>query len=195
MWLLVNSGLYDQHQTKRDNPRMKKQKSILSSAVFQSVLLCLILMTALSGCGYSLTGLQPSILGNGNKTIKFKGVENPTLYLWLPSDIRDLVRDEIGSRCMARWVDTGDADWEIKIIVHRFELSGHGYARSGASLLYDGNMTMSAELYNGKSNTVAWSSGPISKSQVYEVPDEQSAVRELSKDLVYQLVDRMRIEF
>lgn len=175
---------------------MKKQRIAPLHAGYRSaLLLCLIIMTALSGCGYSLTGLQPSILGNGNKTIKFKGVENPTLYLWLPSDIRNLVRDEIGSRCMARWVDTGDADWEIKIIVHRFELSGHGYARSGASLLYDGSMIMSAEVYNGKSNTVVWSSGPISKSQVYEVADEQSAVRELSKDLVYQLVDRMRIEF
>ena len=106
-----------------------------------------------------------------------------------------MVRDEIGSRCMARWVDTGDADWEIKVIVHRFELSGHGYSRSGASLLYEGTMIMSAEVYNGKSNTVVWSSGPIAKTQVYEVADEQSAVRELSKDLVYQLVDRMRIEF
>ena len=183
-------------QTKMDTPHMEKPKNSLLCALYRpAFLLCFIIVTTLSGCGYSLTGLQPSILGNGDKTIKFKGVENPTLYLWLPSEIRTLVRDEIGSRCMAKWVDTGDADWEIKIIVHRFELSGHGYARSGASLLYDGSMIMSAEVYNGKSNTVVWSSGPISKSQVYEVADEQAAIRELSKDLVYQLVDRMRIEF
>ena len=175
---------------------MEKQKMSLSRAIFRpAILVCLMVAAMLSGCGYSLSGLQPSILGNGDKTIKFKGVDNPTLYLWLPSDIRSMVRDEIGSRCMARWVDTGDADWEIKVIVHRFELSGHGYSRSGASLLYEGTMIMSAEVYNGKSNTVVWSSGPIAKTQVYEVADEQSAVRELSKDLVYQLVDRMRIEF
>lgn len=157
--------------------------------------LSLIFIILISGCGYSLTGKQASILGDGTKTIKFKGVDNPTLHLWLPSDIRDLTRDEIGSRCMARWIDEGEADWEIKIIISRFELSGHGYARSGASLLYSANMIMAAEIYSGKNNSVVWNSGSISKSQIYEVADEQTAVRELSKDLVQQLADRMRISF
>lgn len=157
--------------------------------------LSLLSIILIGGCGYSLTGKQSSILGDGTRTIKFMGVDNPTLHLWLPSDIRDLTRDEIGSRCMARWIDEGDADWEIKIIISRFELSGHGYARSGASLLYSANMIMSAEIYSGKNNSVVWSSGNISKSQIYEVADEQTAVRELSKDLVQQLADRMRISF
>ena len=60
---------------------MEKQKMSLSRAFFRPALfICLMVASILSGCGYSLSGLQPSILGNGDKTIKFKGVDNPTLY-------------------------------------------------------------------------------------------------------------------
>lgn len=154
-------------------------------------LLCLLQ----AGCGYKLASDEPSVLGSGEKTVKIKRVENPTLYPWLSPQIRTIVHDEVNYRKLGRWVDSGEADYELDVEVTRFRVSDHGYSREGTSVMYSASMTMIISVYDGSTNKLVWSSGRIDLSRVYDTDSAQAAALELSRELVRRGMDRMRFAF
>ena len=154
-------------------------------------LLCLLQ----AGCGYKLASDEPSVLGSGEKTVKIKRVENPTLYPWLSPQIRTIVHDEVNYRKLGRWVDSGEADYELDVEVTRFRVSDHGYSREGTSVMYSASMTMIISVYDGSTNKLVWSSGRIDLSRVYDTDGAQAAAQELSRELVRRGMDRMRFAF
>ena len=155
------------------------------------VLACLFL----ASCGYKLASEEPSVLGNGEKTLKVKRIENPTLYPWLSYQMRTVLHDEINYRQLAKWVDSGEADYEIEIVVKRFNLQDHGYVSTGSSVMYSASMTMQMRLYDGSTNKQVWNSGDISYSRVYDTDNAQAATEELSRELIFRCLDRMRFVF
>ncbi|MDR2799799.1 MAG: hypothetical protein LBB52_00850, partial [Desulfovibrio sp.] len=94
-----------------------KAKAARESGPLPALGLCLALALFCAGCGYTLASDSPSVLGAGTKTLKVKGVDYPTLQPWLPNSIRSVLRDEVGARYLAQWVDSGPADFEIQINV------------------------------------------------------------------------------
>lgn len=154
-------------------------------------LLCLLQ----AGCGYKLASDEPSVLGSGEKTVKIKRVENPTLYPWLSPQIRTIVHDEVNYRKLGRWVDSGEADYELDVEVTRFRVSDHGYSREGTSVMYSASMTMIISVYDGSTNKLIWNSGRIDLSRVYDTDGAQAAAQELSRELVRRGMDRMRFAF
>jgi|GEM_PF-384797 len=165
--------------------------------VFLAVLLFGIL--ALSGCGYGLGTDGPSILeapeGGGLPTLKFKSVENPSLYSWLPHIIRTELRDEIAGRDLARWVDSGKADYELAIVVDSFTFRSWLTDADDATMLYSANMSFTGTIYEGGSNKAVWRSGVISYSQSYETVQERTAAADLTKELARRFASAMRQAF
>ncbi len=157
-----------------------------------ALLLCLV---CASCGGYSITSMQPSVLGNGNKTLKVKAVDNPTMYTWLPYTLRSTLRDEVNARNLAQWRDSGATDFEIRLIVDSFRVRGDARSAQDVTLLYTATMGLSATVYDGATNTVKWQSGIITYSETYEAANAQEAARELSRELIRRLTDRMRQEF
>ena len=158
-------------------------------------LLLFVFLFLLSGCGYNVASEEPSVLGSGEKTLKVKRIENPTLYSWLSYQMRTILHDEINYRQMAKWVDSGESDYEIEIVVTRFHLDDHGYTSSGSSVMFSASMTMQMRLYDASTNREVWNSGNVSYSRVYDTDNAQAATEELSRELILRCLDRMRFVF
>ena len=169
------------------------------------LLLCLLAALIEGGCGYHLASRDQSVLSKLSNstaqndgelpTIKIKGVNNPTLYVSLEHQLRAAFRDAIANRNIARWVDSGLADYELQINIIRYTLDGWGYARTGDSVLYKGNIAMEIIAYSGETNKEVWRSGPASLSFIYVTDNEMEAAYSLALEVAERLVDRMRSVF
>lgn len=157
------------------------------------------LCCALTACGYTWRGQQgslseQSLLGDGNKTLKIKSVEQTTLYAWLPYQIRSQLRDDITQRGLARWVDSGPADYTLTVKIPSFQLRSYGQYKD-RNLLFTATINAEFLLYNGSSNTLAWQSGVMSYSENYESANEEEAVREVVEMVIRRGVDRLQQRF
>ena len=176
------------------NTTLRKWKGLLAAS-----LCCLSLLAG--GCGYGLDGFSTSssrahsVLGDGSRTIKFDKVEQVTLFPWVQYYMRDIVREEVNLRRLARWKDEGKSDYLLTVNMTGFKV------RSSISNEYDDTLlstaTVSVELIvrNGRTGAVEWKSGPVHYSDRYEVVDEDSAVREGLREAVRLGLDRMQQQF
>jgi len=150
---------------------------------------------ALSGCGYQLASSMPSIIGDGSRTLKVKGVDYPTLHPWLPHAIRSELRNEIGARYLARWVDSGSADYEIQINVSSFSTREWIRTEMDTAQLYAISLTLEAVIYDGSTNREIWRSGPLSYSEYEEHANERVASGYIVAQVIRKLADSMRKTF
>ena len=172
-------------------------------AVFTAFAFCLLAAAVcfgLGGCGYRLGADMPSVFnqngtGTSLKTLKIKSVENPTMDPSLAYVVRSKLRDEVGARHLAAWVDSGRADYEISVIVQSYTYRSWIHDDEDISQLYSANMTLEGIVYQGNTNTVIWRSGTINYYQTYETVSQTSATDDLLRNLIRQLVDRMRQNF
>ena len=175
------------------------------SSIF--LLICLSVLLLQAGCGYQLAAREPSVLTrHSNSTtdpadestlpsMKIKGISNPTLYISLEHQLRGAFRDAIANRKIARWQDSGLADYELQINIIKYSMEGWGYSESGDSVMYRAYATMEAIVYSGETNREVWRSGQISLSRTYDTDSEADAAYALSLELVERVVDRMRSVF
>lgn len=157
--------------------------------------LLLLFSLCLGSCGYHLASSGSSVLGDGSSTLKIKGVDNPTLYPWLPHAIRSRLRDEIGARYLAKWVDSGSADYEIQINIVRFSSREWIRTEVDTSQLYDTNLTIEAILYEGSTNKEVWRSSKIAYSERSEEVDEKEASVDIITQVIRLLADQLRNTF
>ncbi|MDR2605260.1 MAG: LPS assembly lipoprotein LptE [Desulfovibrio sp.] len=161
-----------------------------------ALLLCCLLTAALcAGCGYTLATDSPSVLGDGNKTLKVKGVDFPTLHPWLPNTLRSILRDEIGARRLARWVDSGPADFTIQINVLSFTNREWISSELDTTQLFASSITLEAVVYSGAENREVWRSGKISYSEYEAQVDEKALSGSILKQIIRRLCDEMRNTF
>ena len=162
------------------------------------VCLCLawlLAAVAISGCGYQLASNSPSIIGDGTRTLKVKGVDSPTLHPWLPHIIRSELRNEIGARYLARWVDSGSADYEMQINVLNFSTREWIRTELDTTQLYATSLTLEAIIYDGSTNKEIWRSGPLSYSEREEHANEKAASGYIITQVIRKLADTMRKAF
>lgn len=171
------------------------------------LLFCLPVLLIQAGCGYQLTTREPSVLTRMSNatadpandgelpTMKIKGISNPTLYISLEHQLRGAFRDAISNRKIARWQDSGLADYELQINISSYTMDGWGYSSSGDSVMYVATAKMEAIVYSGETNQEVWRSGQISLSRTYDTDSEADAAYALSLELVERIVDRMRSVF
>lgn len=157
--------------------------------------LTIVLCIFLSACGYKLAADTPSVLGDGTRTLKIKEVDNPTLEPWLTHAIRSSLRNEINARYLAKWVDSGPADYEISVKVESYTSRSWMTDRIDEAILYDTNLSISAILYDGSTNKEVWRSGRISYSERLETPGEKSGANEILTQVMQRLADKLRNTF
>lgn len=156
-------------------------------------LLCSSLL--ISACGYKLAADSPSILGDGTKTLKIKEVKNPTLEAWLPAAIRSALRDEINARSLAVWVDSGPADYEIKIDIAGYTSREWMTSRTDVAMLYDNTLTINATVFDGTTNKEVWRSGNIGYSDRSEEPGRENSAESLIAQVMSRLTEKLRSTF
>lgn len=157
-----------------------------------TMLVCLML----SGCaGYTLTVDSPSVLGDGSKTIKIKGVENPTLYSSLPYIVRSDLRNELTARRLAKWRDDGPTDYTLQIRITKLTIRSWSSVDEETTSTYTSNMSMEYIVYEDRTNKIVWKSGVQSYKETVDTTDESAIIETSSKRLTEKLLDAMRQEF
>lgn len=178
------------------SPTNRSDFHVPAGPSLRSVLIlgCLLAL-CLSACGYQLASRSESILGDGTKTIKIKGIDYPTLHPWLPNSIRSSLRDEIGARYLARWVDSGSADYEIQINVESFTSREWIRTEWDTSQMFSISIVLSAVIYDGSTNKEVWNSGSLYYSEYEETSDERGASGNIITQICRRLADKMRETF
>ena len=159
------------------------------------LLLVLLSVLILDGCGYRPGSATPSVVGDGTKTLKIKGVDYPTLEAWLPYAIRSRLRDEVNARYLAKWVDSGSADYEIQINVISYTTRQWMRTELDTTLLYDSTMIIEAIVYDGSTNKEVWRSGKLSYADRLESSDQKGVAEDIITQLIRILADKMRNTF
>ena len=161
-----------------------------------SLLLLVLCFVGLAACGYKPAAFSPSILGDGTKTLKIKEIDNPTLESWVPHSIRTALRDEVNARHLARWVDSGPADYEISIIVLALTQRESIHDRYDQPLLYDNLLRIRAIVYDGATNQEIWRSRDISYSdRVQNAPDNKTHSAGVISRTMQIVADELRATF
>lgn len=176
----------------------KNTQNIPFSINVACIIVSFMLFLSISGCGYTWRGEQGSIsaqsvIENNTETIKIQSIEQPTLYPWLSYFVRSALRDEITQRNIAKWVDSGSANYEIGIVINDFRVRSYG--SYDYSSLLTASTSMELTLYDGSTNAIIWQSGPISYSETYEDVDEDDALQDLVLIIVQRAIDRLQQQF
>jgi hypothetical protein len=127
--------------------------------------------------------------------MKMKGVEHPTLYPWMGQIVRSSLRDELGARKVAVWVDDGPSDYSIQVNVLSFTIRSRLETSQDVTVLYTGNIRMQAIVYRGSDNSEVWRSAIESYSDTYESYSDRAAAEQLSLQAIRHLVAQMRRSF
>ena len=154
--------------------------------------LCLLLACCtLAGCGYRFAGEGPTLLGDGNSTLRISSVENPTMLPWLPQELRSRMRDEVNKRNLARWVDNGKTDYLMRIRIISFSLRSSVKDDDENTLLYSGQMTLEATITDGSTNAPVWTSNQVSVQRNFDEDTEDAAGRRTAEFAVRRLLDQL----
>lgn len=159
-----------------------------------ALLLSLALGAGLAGCGYGLASDLPTVLGSSASTLRLGTVEQPTLYPWVVYTVRSAMRDEITARNIARWVDSGSADYTMHIKVNSFTMRSSVASSSDETLLYTGSASMTVTIHSSKDNRELWR-GSASYSNEFDNETEEAAAKQLFIQAVRRLADNMRNTF
>ncbi|MCM0756615.1 LPS assembly lipoprotein LptE [Desulfovibrio aminophilus] len=152
-------------------------------------LLALLLLAG--SCGYNLGSEGPVSIAPQARDLYIERVENPTIFPWMESRLRNLFRDEITRRGWARWVDRKQATGLVSITVRRYIRNTSVYNRKEETLRYNATLYVSARVTSPLDGSVLWDSGEVMQTEPY-FPGEESAVDDLVTELaVRQMVDRM----
>ena len=164
-----------------------------------SLLVAAIMALPLAGCGYQWQGSEnasaSSVLGVGVSTVKIVGVEQSSLYPWVPYYLRSLMRDEITLRRLAKWQDDGEADYTLEMRMPSFSVSSYVSNTEDITLINAATVYLEVIVYEGGSGAVAWRSGLVGYSDHFENQREHVAIRELLREVVRRTVDRMQLRF
>ena len=164
-----------------------KNHLIIASVAF----VCLVLV----GCSYKMANEFPSVVGDGTRTVKIKGVDNPTMSTDIAYLLRSRLREEITVRHMAKWVDSGPADFELDIKIKQFNDRGATFDDNFQTKLYSIQLIVELVVYDGSTNQKVWESGPITQTDFSEIPISKESTLDVTTLLVRTLADRMRNQF
>lgn len=158
--------------------------------------LCLVLCLLMGSCGYQWQGSDnltvDSVIGDGSSTLKFGNVEQTSMYPWVPYYLRSIIRDEVNLRKLARWVDSGHADYTMSVRMPAFLMRSRVSDAEDVTLLNVAQVQLEIEISNGTTGEVVWRSGIISYSENYENTRESVAIREVLTQAVNRGLDRMQ---
>lgn len=151
-----------------------------------------------NACGYTLqgttVGTRDSVLGSGEKTIAITKIEQSSLIPWIPFVLRTELHTEMNMRRLAVWSDIDEADYTMEVDISSFETRAFITGDDDKTLLSVVSAQLTVVVFDKKHNVV-WNSGPITYSENYENVREDEAIRDILREIVYILYDRMQSVF
>ncbi len=152
----------------------------------------------LQACGYTLMGTKAdstySVLGKGDKTIAITKIEQSSLLPWVSYELRNRLHSEMQLRQFAKITSADTADYSLEANLTSFEISSYISNSSDETLLSSVIGTLSIFVYD-KNQDLVWSSGSVSYSETFERVEENQAIRDTIKELVYTAYDKMQNTF
>lgn len=172
-------------------------KKSLYKKFFTFVSLAFVLLFV-NACGYTLqgttVGTRDSVLGSGEKTIAITKIEQSSLIPWVPYILRTELHTEMNMRRLAKWTDVDKADYTMEVDLRSFETRAFITGDDDETLLNVVSAQLTVTVYD-KTHTVVWDSGPITYSENYENVREDEAIRDILREIVYIVYDRMQSVF
>ena len=166
-----------------------------STIVRAAAAFCLLAALTLTGCGYKVTNSQTSIFGDGSSTMFIRNVNNSTVYPWITQSLRTVMYDELTDRNIVKMTDSEDADYKMDIDISKFSTRSRVLGVKDEVLEYTVNLTFVANVYDGKTNELKWTSNSVSISRAYPTNDERLAGEEITRLLVEKIADQLRSSF
>ncbi len=81
-----------------------------------------------------------------------------------------------------------------RLTIPSFKVRSYGQSRS-ASQLYTATISIEFIVYDGKTNTEVWRSGPIYYEENYENANEESAIKSILEMAVRRCMDALQQRF
>lgn len=138
---------------------------------------------------------MPNVLGDGTKTLKVKSVDYPTLDAWLPYSLRSSLRDEVNARQLAKWVDSGSADYEISIKVLSFTSHEWIHNENLGIVLFNQKLEIEAIVFDGHTNKEIWRSGTLSYAERQETGGDKSSSQDIIQQVIRELCSKLQNSF
>jgi len=161
-----------------------------------SLLIAILLLAAVTSCGYHMGDQGRGTLPGGISTLYIAEVDNPTLDVALPPMLHSLFRDEISKRDLAGWVAPSQAQGLVRLSVVSLSTSSRVTSTAGITLKYQVVVTVRGTLVRSVDQQQIWDSGPVTGSDSFFRSEEESAARRRAMELaVHRLVDSMTMVF
>ena len=160
-----------------------------------AALMCLLAAITLTGCGYKTTNNQSSLFGDGTSTMQIREVKNATIYPWINQVLRTSMYDEITNRNIAVMTGSSSADYDMVINIKRFSTRSRVLGTKDETLEYTVRLTFVADVYDGVTNQLVWTSNDVTIERPHPTDDERLAGEEITELLVQKLADQMRSTF
>ncbi len=153
---------------------------------------CIILLCAITGCGYTFSGTAPIDLPKGKTLLCITKFVNPSTESWLEPSLRAELRDEFTRRGQVQWVNRAAAQTLVTIKVLSYSDSSTLKASDDETVKSAIQLTLEVEMYNAEDGTLIWSSGTIHSSESYRGDSGQSdAQSDAVEDAATKVADRL----
>ena len=158
----------------------------------KSLAVCIILLCALTGCGYTFSGTAPIDLPKGKTLLCITRFVNPSTESWLEPALRAEIRDEFTRRGQVAWVSRANAETLVAIKVLKYSDSSTLKASDDETVKSAIQLTLEVEMYDAGDNSLIWSSGTIYASESYRGDSSQSDAQEDAVELAAtRVADRL----
>lgn len=158
------------------------------------IVLSLVLLCLLAGCGYGFSHGQ-SALPENRRTMFIVEVDNPTSYSWMESRIRSLLRDEVTRRGVGQWTSREKAKALITIDIERYYRQADVTGQKEETLQSIAVITFEGIVRSSINGEVLWRSGSISQEWPFAPGDEDEADKKVTELAIRRLVNRMTSGF
>ena len=153
---------------------------------------CVILLSALTGCGYTFSGMAPIDLPMGKKRLCITKFINPSTEAWLEPSLRSELRDEFTRRGQVTWVQRNEAETLVTIKVLTYSSSSTLKASDDETVKSAIQLSVEVQMYNAEDHTLIWSSGRIYASESYRGDGNKSDAQTTAVSLAAERVaDRL----
>ncbi len=160
--------------------------------------ICLLLLLALSGCGYTFSGTAASgsaevasRLDPALRKMVLVRVENPSTEAWLEPRLRSLIRDEFNRRRLVEWTDKAQATSQLTVVIKNYSRSTLVAGEKDQSVKLSTGITMRLRVTRASDGRMLWDSDEQSQSESFYPGDSDGADMRVTDLIVRRLADLM----
>jgi hypothetical protein len=166
-----------------------------------SIILCALLLTTISSCGYHLSG-KGSLVPEGAKTIAVPAFINNTNEPYVDLEVTKAVVDEFIADGRLRIVDVEVADLALRGVVMKYEVTALSFTADSFVQQYRVRIIVNASLEDLKAKKILWRENSIEAVFISDYPvtignitatkiAKESAIKKAGQDIAWTLRSRV----